>query len=210
MPVEFIADEPDEPAEADDASTPPPPGRSTLYRFVAGALVLAAVIVWVLTRPSGQPTSSVAQSAPPSSLVPRTTTASSPGPNSLFCDTDAPAPIAIAGAMKRQLHSLDLATLKVERCTSGGTMDGRTVFEAVSGRYHRLNIDVEAALPTDGPQAVSPRLGADHGRYALVARIQAIGAGVKVAVSAWGEPGARAPIDAMRHLADFVSLNVVL
>ena len=112
--------------------------------------------------------------------------------------------------MKRNLHALNLATLKVERCSSGATMGGRTVFEAVSGRYHRLNIDVEAALPTDGPQAVSPRLGADHGRYALVARIQAIGAGVKVAVSAWGEPGARAPIDAMRHLADFVSLNVVL
>jgi hypothetical protein len=84
------------------------------------------------------------------------------------------------------------------------------VFEAISGRYHRLTIDVEAALRTNGPPVVSPSLGSDGGRKVLVAQIEALAAGLKVDVNAWGKRGDRAPIDAMRNLADFVSLNVVL
>lgn len=208
MPIEFLADEPDDQDEPAGPAGPPRPRHSALYRVAAGVLVLVAVVVWALTRPSGQPPIGVAQPAP--KPPPTTATTTPPPPDTLMCEVGAPVTIAIATAMKRYLRALDLANLSVYRCTRGGAMDGRIVFEAISGHYHHLNIDVEAALRTDGPQASSPRLGADGGRFVLVARIEAIAAGLKVDVSAWGKPGARAPIDAMRNLADFVSLNVVL
>lgn len=210
MPIEFVAEEPDEPAEPDAGqSGRPRPRRAALYRVAAAALVAVAVIVWALTRPSGTPTNNAAQPTnSPSVLTP--TAARSSGPATLTCEVDAPVTISIAAAMKRYLPALDLANLNVYQCTSGGTMGARIVFEAISGRFHQLNIDVEAALRTDGTQAASPRLGSDGGRYVIVARIEALAAGMKVDVTAWGKRGARAPIDAMRNLADFVSLNVVL
>ena len=175
--------------------------------------MLLAVAVWALTRPSGQSGqtgNAAAGTSTPPPIVTVTPPATPAQADTLTCEIGAPVTIAIAGAMKRYLPALQLGHLSVYRCVRGAAIDGRVVFEAVSGRYRGLNIDVETALSTDGAQAISPRLGAAGGRYVLVARIEAVAAGLKVAVSAWGRNGARAPVNAMRALADFVSLNVVL
>jgi hypothetical protein len=210
MPIEFLAEEPDEPAEPDaGADDGPRSQRTVVYRVAAGALVLVGVIVWALTRP----TDTTPTSAAPPSTVSSPSVAHTPAvveQGTLTCQTDAPVNIPIASAMKRYLPALDLSTLTAYRCVNGGAIDARTMYEAITGRYHHLNIDVEAALRSDGPQVNSLRLGAENGRYVLVARIEALAAGLKVDVSAWGTRGARPPIDAMRRLADFVSLNVVL
>ena len=192
---------------AADAS---PSRRTVLYRFAAGALVLIGVIAWALTRPGNDttPTGAAPPSTSPSSSVARTPAVV--GQGTLTCQTDGPVNIPIAAAMKRYLPALNLATLSAIRCVTSGAIDARTMYEAISGHYHHLTIDVEAAPRSNGPQAITPRPRPENGRYVLVARIEALAAGLKVAVSAWGRRGARAPIDAMRNLADFVSLNVVL
>ena len=203
MPVEFI----DDAEDGDDEPSASLPRRSVLYRVAAAAIVVVAVVVWALTRPDDntaptatRPTSvqsTFVRRSPPPTLVPDT----------VSCETGAPVFIPIATAMKRYLPAIDLANLTVYRCVRGGAIDSRVVYEAISAHYHHLTIDVEAALRTDGPPVISP----GHSRNKVpVARIEALAAGLKVDVTAWGARDARAPIDAMRSLADFVSLNVVL
>ncbi len=207
MPVEFI----DDAEGAAEELSAPPPRRPVLYRFAAAALVLVAVIAWALTRPADNMTTGASKPSTsptdvPTTLVP-TSTPATVGTDILVCQTDAPVMIPIASAMKRYLPAIDLANLTAYRCTRGGGMGGQVVSEGISGRYHRLSIDVEATLRTEvgGAIATPP-----DGNRVLVARIEALAAGLKVNVSAWGRRGDRAPIDAMRSLADFVSLNVVL
>jgi hypothetical protein len=207
MPIEFI-DDAEDGEDADNEPSAPPPRRSVLFRVAAAAIVVVAVVVWALTRPDDNtaPTATKPTSVQ-STFVRRSPT---PVPDTRSCQLDAPVMIPIATAMKRFLPALDLADLAAFRCVRGAGIDGRVVFEAISGRYHRLNIDVEAALRTDGSPVMSPSLGSDGGRKVLVAQIEVLAAGLKVDVNAWGKRGDRAPIDAMRDLADFVSLNVVL
>ncbi len=210
MPIEFI-DDADDADDGTDERREPPPRRPVLYRLAAAAVVLLAVIAWALTRPADNTATGGSKPSTSPTYVPTTFAASSAsataGTDILVCQTDAPVMIPIASAMKRYLPALDLADLTAYRCTRGSGMGGQVVSEGISGRYHRLSISVEATLRTevDTPIATPP----DAGKV-LVARIEALAAGVKVDVSAWGRSGDRAPIDAMRNLADFVSLNVVL
>jgi hypothetical protein len=44
----------------------------------------------------------------------------------------------------------------------------------------------------------------------LLGRTEAVAAGLQVDVVAYGRRGAVAPLDAMRELGDFISLNVIL
>jgi hypothetical protein len=209
MPVEFIDDAEDAEDGADELRAPQ--RRPALYRFAAAAAVLIAVIAWALTRPADNTTPSASKPSTSPTTVPTTlvpsSTPSTLGTDILVCQTDAPVMIPIASAMKRYLPGLDLAGLTAYRCTRGGGMGGQVVSEGISGRYHRLRIDVEATLRTEVDASIA---SPPEGSRVLVARIEALAAGLKVDVSAWGRRGGRAPIDAMRSLADFVSLNVVL
>ena len=208
--VEFLHDEPDEPA--------PPAGRPPrrhvpLHRIGAALVVLAALVVWGLTRPddgTGHPAARAPRSTPvPSSPAPSATP--SVQPRIIACRLGAPVANEIVTAMQHYLPTIKIDNLRAYRCVRGSGETGRIVFEAISGRVGALNIDVEATLRT-GDHAgsiASPRLGAGA-RKVLLGRAESYAAGLQVAVNAYGRAGERAPSYAMRGLADFVSLNVIL
>jgi hypothetical protein len=206
MPVEFLSHTPDEP----DPGPPEPSRHVPLLRVGAALAVLAALVVWALTRPEG--TDHRAAAAHPSTSAPAVTT---PGPVTVVafhCTMGAPLDNEIESAMWHYFHGIAIRNLGVFRCIRGSGPSGRVLFQAVSGRYHGVNIDLEARLRTvHGVGAdLSPHLGSAHSRYPLLARIKAISVNLDVTVNAYGRRGAAVPGDRMRKLCDFVSLNVVL
>lgn len=214
MPVEFLSAEPPEPVRPD--SVPPDRQRhATWLRVAAAVVVLAALVVWALTRPDAahHPAAAPATTAPETAPSARPSTGAAPGSViALHCVTGAPLANELESAMWHYFRGIAIRNLGAYRCVRGSGPSGRVLFQAVTGRYRGVNIDLEARLRTaHGVGAdISPRLGSAHGRYQLLAQIKAISVDLEVTVNAYGRPGARVPGDRMQRLCDFVSLNLVL
>ena len=209
MPVEFLNSGPDEP----DPGPEPTTGHVSLLRIAAVVAVLAALVVWAVTRPDGSGHRAAAARSGTPSPAATTPPARHGGIVAEFtCTFGAPVDNEIESAMWHYFPGIAIRHLGVFRCARGSGPSGRVLFQAVSGRYHGVNIDLEARLRTaHGVDAgMSPRLGSVHGRYPLLARIKAISVNLEVTVNAYGRPGAAIPGDRMQKLCDFVSLNLVL
>jgi hypothetical protein len=214
--VEFLSGDSD---ESDEPAQPPqPPERryAPLYRIGAVAIALSALVVWGLTRPDGAH-QSVARPLPtpyPSPLFPSPTLPPQkpPPPSVIACQLGAPVANEIVTAMQHYLPTVRIDNLRAYRCVRGSGATGRIVFEAISGHVGRFNIDVEATLRTGDHAGVnaSPRLGETAAHFVLLSRAEAVAAGLEVDVNAYGRAGEHPPVFAMRGLADFVSLNVIL
>jgi hypothetical protein len=206
MPVEFLSSEPDEP----DPGPRNTSRHAALLRLAAAVAVLVALVVWAVTRPEGG-ARRVSVADPPASAP-----ASTPQPPdtvvAFHCEVGAPLDNGIESAMWHYFRGIAIRNLGVFRCERGSGPSGRVLFQAVSGRYHGVNIDLEARLRTaHGVDAgVSPHLGSVHGQLPLLAQIKAISVNLEVTVNAYGAPGAAVPGDRMQKLCDFVSLNLVL
>lgn len=206
MPVEFLSHGPDEPEPG-----PPESSRhAALLRVAAALVVLAALVVWALTRPDGGH-HRVAAAHPSASTAVEPT----PLPHAVVafrCAVGAPLNDEIESAMWHYFHGIAIRNLGVFRCVRGTGPSGRVLFQAVTGRYRGVNIDLEARLRTvhGVDPDLSPHLGSAHSRYPLLAQIKAISVNLDVTVNAYGRPGAAVPGDRMQKLCDFVSLNVVL
>src|SRR6478752_5907609 len=105
MPVEFLSAEPDEPAPG-----PPQTSRhATLLRVAAAVVVLAALVVWALTRPDG--TQHRASAAHPPASAP---TSTMPGPGTVVafhCKLGAPVDNAIESAMWHYFRGIAIRNL---------------------------------------------------------------------------------------------------
>lgn len=209
MPVEFLGDDDDAPPTAPAASSG---RRSLVLRVLAVAVAAIAGLAWVLTRPDGGGVSG----APRATVTVRPSPIPSPtyptALQTISCRTGAPVTTDVASAMRHFLPALKVANLNAYRCVRGHGPGSRIVFEAVTGRFRGMNIDVEATRRGFGKPMPSPHLGAEGGKYVELARIETVAAGLRVAVVDYARPGRHRvpPGDAMLRLADFVSLNVVL
>lgn len=192
--VEFLEPEPDEKLPE---PAPVPRHRALLTRAATVVVVLAAVAVWALTR-----TDPVRRPAPAS---PRPTTASTPAPEVIACHAGRPSP-DLTAPMARYLNGLAVTSLAGFRCVRAG----KTVFESISGHYHSVDIELQAVVRGIGAENLSLHAGNERSRMMVVARLEALTAGLHVIVLAYGRHGAVPPIPAMRRLVDYVSLNVVL
>jgi hypothetical protein len=208
--IEFVHDErPD----SDGGARPPrrpTSRRAVAYRLAAVTAVLVALATWALTRPSASPAPREQAVASPSGARTPTPSPSTQRVN-VVCRLGAPVANDIYDAMRHYLPSIVIRNLGAFRCVRGAGASGRILFEAISGRYRGLNIDVETTLRVRAGEGASatPGLGAEPG-YVLLGRTEAVAAGLQVDVVAYGRRGAIAPLDAMRELGDFISLNVIL
>ncbi|HEY2298109.1 MAG TPA: hypothetical protein VGH43_10310 [Jatrophihabitans sp.] len=204
-PVEFLNSGPGDPG------APRRPGHGTVLRVAAALAVIAALVIWAATRPDGSRRHETAAAKPSAS----SSTAVSPAPSILLavhCEVGAPLANEIESAMWHFLHGIAIRNLGVYRCERGAGPSGRVLFQAVTGRYRGVNVDLEARLRTVhgvGPD-VSPHLGSVHGRYPLLAQIKALSVNLEVTVNAYGHRGQQLPLDRMRRLCDYVSLNLIL
>lgn len=205
--VEFLpgdgAPDPD-----DDVTTPP---RRWEYRLLGAVVLVAALVAWMLTRPADRMAHPAAlrTSAP----VPTASASKSDEPvtTTTECTFGAPVATEINRAMLRFLPGIRIRNLGAYRCVRGTGPSARIVYETITGRYRGVVIGVETDLPVKDPIKPAPGLldeGAGHG--AVLARVEAIAAGLHVAVTAYGTARSVAPAGQMRDLADFISLNVVL
>jgi hypothetical protein len=208
-PVEFLDSAPEEPRD------PRRPGRrerghGPILRVAAALAVVAALVVWAATRPDDTHHKSVA--APPTPTPSVTVVPAPPMMLAVHCAVGAPLATELQSAMWHYLHGIAIRNLGVYRCVRGAGPSGRVLYQAVSGHYHGVNVDLEARLRTaNGVGAdVSPRLGSVHGKYPLLAQIKAVSVNLEVTVNAYGHRGQQLPLNQMRRLCDFVSLNLVL
>jgi hypothetical protein len=205
--VEFLPGDP-APETHDESRTS---SRRWHSRTAALAVVLAALAAWVLTRPGGGPDQpTVVKTVTPS---PRATSTAPRAPVTTMTECRFGAPVAteINQAMLRFLPGIRVNNLGAYRCVRGSGSSARIVYEKITGAYRGVVIGVETDLPVRDPVQPVPGLlddGAGHG--AVLARVEAIAAGLHVAVTAYGRERSVAPSEAMRRLADFISLNVVL
>jgi hypothetical protein len=204
-PVEFLNSGPDDPGAWRRS------GRGPILRVAISLAVIAALVIWAATRPDGSRHHQTAAATPSTS----SSTVISPAPPMLLavhCAVGAPLANEIESAMWHYLHGIAIRNLGVYRCERGAGPSGRVLFQAVTGRYRGVNVDLEARLRTAngvGPD-VSPHLGSVHGRYPLLAQIKALSVNLEVTVNAYGRRGQQLPLDRMRRLCDYVSLNLIL
>lgn len=201
MPVEFVHTEPDDAAPPDPA--PPPRHRTLLVRALVVALIVAAVAAWALTRTDPAP----ARHRPTAVPAP-TSRMSTPSilPAQLMICRAAVRPPDLLAAVRRFVHHVVVDRTGGVRCRRAG----HVVYESITAHLAAVTIRIEAvARSADGDTNLVPQSGARRGGV-LLARIEALTAGLHVQVVAFGPRHTVPPYDALRRLADFVSLNVVL
>ncbi|MGH8860645.1 MAG: hypothetical protein ACRDVG_05330, partial [Jatrophihabitantaceae bacterium] len=180
------------------------------YRIAAAALAVAALVVFALTR-SDSPSRQPAATAPTPIVAPTPSARQSDTKVNVVCRLGAPVANDISAAIRHYFPHITIRNLGAYRCVRGSGASGRILFEAITGSYGGLNIDVETTLRGAGPGVnTGPQLGNDNRHNVLLARTEAIAVGLQVDVVAYGRAGRRPPVDAMRALGDFISLNVIL
>jgi hypothetical protein len=205
--VEFVAD--DDPA---DALPPPRPktGRLTwLTRIAAGVAAIAAIAVWVVTRPSPPaPTKAVAQPATKREQPLGLTLAET---SALTCRFGTPVDNGVTDAMHQFVHGIKIENLLASRCVSGTPNARRVVSELIEGTTGRYDVQVSISNRNAAFQEPIARTGGGlRQRKVVLGRIEVESAGVKVRITAVGFADASPPVVRLQRLADFLSLNTVL
>src|SRR5579875_1875893 len=196
-PIEFVAsDEPVEPLPP-----PRPPRRHRwLIRILALALVLAAGITWIATRPTARPTvAEHANRAVPSIL-------NDEPYRQLRCYNGAPIPAQVVTTVNRFLPRTTVQQPLTTRCVRSDGTDRRIVAESiiVNAAGYSLRIALSA------PDAQFPPM-AELDRASVLGRIETEAAGVRVQLIATGfGPASSAPMARLQHLADDLSLSTAL
>lgn len=198
--VEFVEDD-------DTALDPQPPARPRrrahrALRAGAVALALAAVLAWVVTRPSpspGTPPRHVAVRPVPSILDTEPTTVQ------LRCQVGGTPDADVTAAMRHYLHRVTIQTVLGRRCVRTTGTRHRLVSEAVTGTVRGYDIQVNLSAPTAAFPPVLPR-----DRVLELGRVETEAAGVRVQVIATGYRGGHPPMARLQKLADYLSLNTAL
>jgi hypothetical protein len=203
--VEFVADD-------DPADPPPQPraGRVTwIARLVAGVAVIAAVTVWVVTRPS--PPSPAKAAAQPATKRVQPLGLTLAETSALSCRFGAPVDNGVTDAMHRFLHRVTIENMLGSRCITGTPTSRRVVSELIEGTTGRYDVQVSISNRNAAFQAPIIRTGGGlRQRKIVLGQIEVESAGVKVRITAVGFAGAAAPVVRLQRLADYLSLNTVL
>lgn len=194
-PIEFVAS--DEPVEPLPPPRPPRPHR-WLIRILALAVVLAAGITWIATRPTARPSVPHANRAVPSIL-------NDEPYRQLRCYNGAPIPAQVIATVNRYLRRTTVQQPLTTRCIRSDGTDRRIVAEAVIVNAAGYNLRIALSAP----DAQFPPM-AELDRASVLGRIETEAAGVRVQLIATGFAGSRAPMARLQHLADDLSLGTAL
>lgn len=194
-PIEFVAS--DEPVEPLPPDRPPRPHR-WLIRIIALAVVLAAGITWVVTRPTARPFVPHANRAVPSIL-------NDEPYRQLHCYNGAPIPVQVIATVDRYLPRTTVQQPLTTRCVRSDGTDRRIVAEAVIVNAAGYNLRIALSAPN----AHFPPM-AELDRASVLGRIETEAAGVRVQLIATGFAGSAAPMARLQHLADAISLSTAL
>jgi hypothetical protein len=205
--VEFVAD--DAPA---DALPPPRPknGRLTwIARITAGVVAIAAIAVWVATRPS--PPSSPKAAAQPVTKREQPLGLTLAETSALTCRFGGPVDNGVTDAMHQFVRGIKIENLLASRCISGTPNSRRVVSELIEGTTGRYDVQVSISNRNAAFQEPITRTGGGlRQRKIVLGRIEVESAGVKVRITAIGFADAAPPVVRLQRLADFLSLNTVL
>jgi hypothetical protein len=197
--IEFVDDE-----LAAEPEPPPPahtPGRR-LLRVAAFAVVVAAAVTWIATRPGGRPATVSRHPAlrPVPSILD-----TEPIQGATRCRGGGPVDSGVAAAMHRYLHRLTLQPMLGMRCVLTVGAKQRIVAEAITASAHGYDVQVNLSARSADFPPPAPR-----DRTIELGRIETEAAGVRVQVIATGYPAGRPPMVRLQKLADYLSLNTAL
>jgi hypothetical protein len=206
--VEFLPPEEsdDEPAEREPRE-PRPRWLIAAARIGAVAVAVAALSVWVASRPSGTTANHQAAQVTDQALPAAPTR---PTRNVMVtCSLGSAIPSELTDPMHRFLPGVVVDNLLAHRCVTRAPRL-RTVSEAVTGTYRGVTVDVSVSLRTsDFPPFPDP-IPASGTPLTPLGTIETEAAGVKVRVIVLGTGARKPPMYRLQRLADFISLNTVL
>ena len=209
--IEFVTGPDPEPDEPSDSFHRPASGRSRLL-ILLGVLAVAAVAVWVASRPTSgderaaRPVRTV--TATPSGATPTTTTPTTARPTQRVCTAAGRINPQLRRLAARNFPGLEVLPAQSYRCTIGTGAQRQVVSESIAARVRAVVIEVQATR----------RVG-DSGQYlpvpagtglVLLSSFESQSAGLNVIAEAYGRPRASFDGTALGMLASDVSLGLVL